>query len=135
MIRRKPLAPGTKRMRSGRSTGAPTKAEAARIVAAKEGPCMACEVYARRNGQYRRCDAHGCDYHHMKSGNVRRGHLFGVGLCAWHHRMVPSEGYRVTEMRAYFGPSLMDGSRLFRETYGDDNFLISLQNEILNVQD
>ena len=34
-------------------------------------------------------------------------------------------------MRAHFGPSLMDGSRLFHDTYGSDDELIALQTDIL----
>jgi hypothetical protein len=34
-------------------------------------------------------------------------------------------------MREHFGPSLMDGSRLFHATYGSDDELIALQSEIL----
>jgi hypothetical protein len=107
------------------STGKPTKEEAARIVAAKEGPCMACEVWFGLHGA--RCDYEGCDYNHCKSGNIRRGHLFGYALCAHHHRAVPIDGVKPSVMRVMYGPSMMDGSRLFHETYGDDFTLIAMQ--------
>lgn len=115
-------------MKRGRSTGKPTKAEAARIVAAKEGPCMAC--YLRFDGDPDRM-IHGCDYHHTKSGNIRRGHEQGFALCVWHHRGLPISG-SVTATRQAYGPSLMDGGKLFRDTYGDDDSLIELQTQIIN---
>jgi hypothetical protein len=114
-------------MRSGRSTGKPTKAEAARIVAAKEGPCIPCLVWSRM-GHMPEMDVEiGGDYDHKKSGNVRRGHMKGFCNCAWHHRRVPGEGWTHAQMTAHFGPSLMDGSRLFHATYGSDDDLIALQ--------
>lgn len=111
------------------STGTPTKAEAARIVAAKEGPCMACLVRWAQgllpvDGLY-----WGCDYNHAKSGNKRRGHAYGYALCLWHHRKHPIPGKTNSEALRLYGPSMMDGSRLFHETYGSDDDLIDLQTE------
>lgn len=105
--------------------------ESAYIVQCKEGPCMACLVWAK----YGRAPLGfapwiGCDFHHFKSGNKRRGHMFGCGLCAWHHRGVPDWGCIAPEMRIHYGPSLMDGSRLFRETYGSDDELLALQKRV-----
>lgn len=114
-------------MRKGRSTGKPTKAEEARIIACKEGRCAACIQWQDITGNY--CDNDGCDYHHLLSGGRRRGHRFGVGLCAYHHRGVPIHGYRDTEMRAYFGPSLMDGSKVFREAFGTDDEMLANQDK------
>lgn len=119
-------------MKRGRSTGAPTQAEAARIVACKEGPCIACKVrHEAGHSPNGWSPLYGCDYHHMKSGNIRRGHMEGIGLCAWHHRGVPDFDFTAPEMRRLAGPSLMDGSRLFRDTYGSDDELLAIQNRIL----
>jgi len=72
MIRTKPLKSGTKRMRQGRSTGKPTKAEEARIVASKEGPCMACEVWHEKgNAPHGWSPIYGCDYNHCTSEKIR----------------------------------------------------------------
>lgn len=117
-------------MKRGRSTGTPTKEEVARIVACKEGRCVACWIQEQRG--LNACDGGGCDYHHMKSGNIRRGHMYGIGLCVWHHRGHPSEGYRDTEMRAYFGVSLMDGSRAFHQAYGTDDELLGIQDYLID---
>lgn len=121
-------------MKRGRSTGKPTKREAERIVACKEGYCVACYIVAERN-DYMVSWAGGCDYHHLKSGNVRRGHRFGIGLCPYHHRRIPFDGYTIEQTREFVGPSLMDGSRLFHETYGSDDELLALQDEIIGWKD
>ena len=71
---------------------------------------------------------YGCDYHHLISGSRRRGHLFGIGLCPWHHRAVPNWGCIAPEMRKHYGPSLMDGSRTFHMAYGSDDELLGAQN-------
>lgn len=113
-------------MRKGRSTGKPTKEEAEWIVAVKEGPCLAC---LRKLG----IRVLGCDAHHLLSGGRRRGHMDTIGLCAWHHR-----GYSgdepVAYVRDYYGPSLMDGSKLFRDAYGTDDELLALQKRLLGEE-
>ena len=122
-------------MKRGLSTGKPTKAEAARIVAVKEGPCIACSTLVER-GLLAAWKAQGpCDYHHLKSGNVRRGHEFGIALCGWHHRGLVDFGCTHAEMRDHYGPSLMDGSRLFHETFGSDDELLARQNKILGIEE
>lgn len=112
-------------MRRGRSTGAPTKAEAARIVSVKEGPCLACWNFETAPITY------GCDAHHLLSGGRRIGHMAIVGLCPWHHRGYVPAGCTAPEMREVYGPSLMDGSKLFRDAYGTDAELLELQNKLL----
>lgn len=116
-------------MKRGRSTGAPTKEEAARIVAVKEGPCMACQVL-RESGRGA-CDVEGCDYHHLKSGNIRRGHMYGVGLCGWHHRRIPFNMASHKQMISLYGPSLLDGGKAFAEAFGSDEELLDRQNQLL----
>lgn len=113
------------------STGKPTKREAEYITRCKEGPCVACYKESRLDELH----IDWCDFHHMKSGNRRRGHMYGVGLCLWHHRGHPRDGWTSGMMREYFGPSLMDGSRLFHLTYGSDDDLIALQRELIGWED
>lgn len=117
-------------MKRGRSTGKPTKSEVARIVAAKEGPCMACVV--RFGSPEASWVVWGCDYHHTKSGNIRRGHAAGFALCPWHHRQVPPDGWTTTQCRGWYGVSLMDGGKLFRDAYGNDDSLIELQTQTID---
>lgn len=113
-------------MKRGRSTGKPTKEEAARIVAVKEGPCLACLI---RNGE----EILGCDAHHLLSGGRRIGHMATIGLCAWHHRGVPDEATPASLMRQELGPSLMDGSLRFMQEYGPNHILLEKQNRLLET--
>lgn len=124
-------------MKRGRSTGKPTQAEADRIVRCKSGPCVACELWAQHpdcpqgfRGAYID-DNGGGDYHHLLSGGRRRGHMFGVCLCPWHHRAVLDWGMTHEEMRDLYGPSLAEGSKRFHETFGNDQALLDKQAEIL----
>lgn len=105
----------------------PTAAEAARIEASKVGPCMACLSLVAQDLLGPRLVVYGCDYNHAKSGNKRRGHALGYALCVWHHRRHPMPGKTFAETRDIYGPSLMDGSRTFHETYGTDDELIDQQ--------
>lgn len=109
----------------------PTKAESNRMRDAKEAVCIPCLVWARAGNMPIEHVATQSQYDHKKSGNKRRGHMFGFASCLWHHQGRVSEGWTHAQLRAYFGPSLMDGSRLFSQTYGSDDELISLQNEVL----
>lgn len=109
----------------------PTPAEAARIVAAKEGPCVACLVRFDNKEMAWRYIESGCDYNHAKSGNIRRGHAYGFALCIWHHRGHPMQNLSIEGTRKVYGPSLMDGSALFHRTYGSDDDLIELQTKEL----
>lgn len=112
-------------MKRGRSTTTPTSEESAWLVAVKEGPCLACLMWSGS-------DVGGCDAHHLLSGGIRIGHLATIGLCAWHHRAVPGDR-SVAWMRKHWGPSLMDGSKLFRAAYGTDAELLALQKQVLGV--
>lgn len=119
-------------MKRGRSTGKPTKAEAERIEAAKSGPCIPCVVWQESPAApFAFVATIGGDYHHLLSGGRRIGHEAGICACPWHHRAVPDWGCTPKEMRDWYGPSLMDGSKVFRDAYGTDAELLQLQNDIL----
>lgn len=108
-----------------------TPTEAARVVEAKTTACIPCLVWARMGRMPMAHVATCCGYDHSKSGNIRRGHDKGFGSCNWHHQALVDDGWTHAAMREHFGPSLMDGSRLFHDTYGSDDELIALQDEIL----
>lgn len=131
LTRKTPLRRSTKRMKQGRSTGRPTKAEATRIVEAKFGRCIPCLAWALAGNMPIWHVMVGGDYDHKKSGNIRRGHAFGFCACKWHHVRHPGEGWTHERMRKHFGPSLLDGSHLFREAYGTNDELIGLQTKEL----
>lgn len=94
---------------------------------------MACEIL-RQYGKDG-CDAGGCDYQHMKSGNIRMGHMHGYALCGWHHRRIPYEGVPPAYMLKMYGPSLMDGGKAFARAYGSEQQLWERQNKLLGDGD
>jgi len=100
------------------------------MLLAKAGPCMACLSLVTQQLLEPGLVVYGCDYNHTKSGNIRRGHAFGFALCTWHHRRHPLGGNSFATMREVYGPSLMDGSRVFHETYGTDDELIEQQTAV-----
>lgn len=108
-----------------------TAAESARVELAKFTVCIPCLVWATAGHMPAEDCATCCQYDHSKSGNIRRGHDKGFASCIWHHQGRVSDGWTHKAMREHFGPSLMDGSRLFRDTYGTDDELIEIQNLVL----
>jgi hypothetical protein len=73
-----------------------------------------------------------CEAHHLLSGGRRRGHLFTVGLCRWHHQAVPPrEGMSEASAMAMYGPSVATGSKPFHLMYGSDDKLLEFQNALL----
>lgn len=72
-----------------------------------------------------------CDVSHAKSGNRRRGHLFTMLECPWHHRGVPPAGATIQQARERLGPSRALEPRAYRERFGDDEHLIGLTNQAL----
>ena len=78
--------------------------------------------------------SHYVEVHHLLSGNKRRGHLYTVGLCQWHHRGVLYDGIRKQDMITKYGFSLADGSKPFRRMFGSDDYLLWLQNEMLDAE-
>ena len=110
------------------STGTPTKAEKARMDKMKElGACVACYQTGLPHKQY-------IEIHHLLSGNKRRGHMFTVSLCAWHHRGV-TDGVTSKVMETMFGPSLAKGSKPFHFWFGTDEELLQAQNRLLSHGD
>lgn len=103
-----------------------TKEEIARFDAIKHGPCLAC--------LQRGIDLSGqglVEVHHLLSGGRRIGHMATIGLCVWSHRGQIFWGQSHAEMREQYGPSLMDGSKLFRDAFGTDAELLNMQNQLL----
>lgn len=107
------------------STGKPTKAEAKRMDAIKNGPCVCCH----KIGLNSYCP----EVHHLLSGNRRRGHMFTVGLCSYHHRATldgyPRDSKALVER---LGPSLAGGSKPFHAAFfGTDDAMLEYQNRLL----
>lgn len=113
----------------------PTRKEVERIVACKEGPCVACVVREQKGEMYASDVQWWGEYHHLLSGGRRRGHRFGVNLCQFHHRRVPMGSKTVPQTRMILGPSLMDGSKTFHAAYGSDEELLAMQDKIIGWQE
>lgn len=128
--RKTPLRPGGKRLRQGRSTGSPTKAQRKRLQDVTHRECLACTL--NRGWSLETAYREGCDAHHLLSGGRRRGHSETVGLCPWHHRGVrPSECPSDAVARDLYGPSMALESKTFHATYGSDDDLLAMQNRML----
>ncbi len=114
-------------MKHGRSTGTPTKAQEARFSAIYEIGCIAC--YALRIGYMP------CQVHHLtvggKHGQKRRSHDYTIGLCPWHHVGEPMAGLSHSQCADRFGPSYAREPRRFRQEIGSDDYLLDLQNTLI----
>lgn len=106
------------------STGAPTKAQAARFVAIKlDTGCVCCRIKGLGYVQP--------DIHHLTLR--KRCHDETIGLCPWHHRGY-TEGRSVAAFEDMFGPSLAQGSKPFHAAFGSDEQLLAYQNELLSTR-
>lgn len=94
---------------------------------------MPCTAWAECGNMPEDNIAQGGDYDHAKSGNIRRGHRFGYCSCDWHHRGIVPTGRTHAWMRAHFGPSKMDGGKLYAAAYGSEDELIARQDAALDV--
>lgn len=101
---------------------APTKEERQRMATIKRRGCIACLLTHFR---YRPSEVH-----HVVEGRKRLGHLYTVGLCAWHHRAIADDGMDFDQMREIFGPSLADEPGRFRNQYGAEKALIAMQDVV-----
>jgi hypothetical protein len=76
-----------------------------------------------------------CEIHHLTRGGhhgmPRLGHDHTIGLCAWHHRGEPEGSTRARKLRAWLGPSYFHEAVDFREVFGDDEFLLEAQNQLV----
>ena len=109
-------------MKRGHSTGKPTKAEAARMDAVKQGPCVCCHQRGIRHGCRRFTT---CSRVAAASGIWRRS-AFVRGITD----AVIQFGATGAEMREHYGPSLNEGSKPFHLEFGSDAVLLGYQNEL-----
>lgn len=124
--RRKPLRPGTKRMKQRhRAIGAPSAEEQAQQDAQRAKGCAMCHLL-HALGLAKRCPSW-VRIHHRTTGDLHGNPQLGqdktVALCDWHHQGVLLEGYTVLGMLLAFGPSLHHHKRAFltvlRDHLGD----------------
>ncbi len=122
------------------STKKPNKAEAARMDKMKEmGVCLACRKVGVSNPfiGYDMDSGRGgslIEIHHLLSGNKRRGHMFTISLCPWHHRgkMPPLSVPETLAWLTAASVPLSHGSKPFHAMFGSDDDLLAEQNELLN---
>ncbi|MEA9605730.1 Ref family recombination enhancement nuclease [Xanthomonas campestris pv. plantaginis] len=114
-------------MRRGRSTGNPTSAQRARFGAICDIGCIVARSLHLGHVP--------CEIHHLtvggKHGAPRRGHDETVGLNSWSHRGEPFGGLSAERCEALFGPSYARQPRRFRQEIGNDDYLLDLQNTLI----
>ena len=114
-------------MRRGRSTTTPTRAQQQRMDAIREIGCIVAHSLGLGHVP--------CEVHHLtiggKHGAKRRGHDFTVGLNPWSHRGEPFGGMSADTCERLFGPSYAKQPRRFRQEIGSDDYLLDLQNTLI----
>ena len=107
-----------------------TDAEDDRFAKLKQMRCIACTICVETS-HFMPTARSVPDIHHLLSGNRRRGHMYTVPLCRWHHVGDPSNGLSATTMSAIHGPALARQSRLFHQHFGTDTELLARTNSLL----
>lgn len=102
------------------SLGSPTKEEEKRFQIAQETGCVACLQLGILGNPG--------DAHHLLEGGRRVSHSYTVILCPYHHRSIPPGNLNDKQAYERFGPSLAKRPREFKERFGDNVFLLELQN-------
>ncbi len=112
----------------GSPLGEPGIAQRLRWDRIRDVGCLACRL------RYPRMGSVPCEIHHLtvggRHGAPRLGHEHTIGLCTWHHRG-ESDHPDKTRLRRWIGPSYAREPSAFREEFGDDDFLLMAQNELL----
>ncbi len=114
-------------MKRGRSTSKPTIEQQQRMDAIKEIGCVIAQALGLGFVP--------CEVHHLtvggKHGQKRRGHDFTIGLNPWSHRGEPFGGMSAARCEELFGPSYARQPRKFRQEIGSDDYLLDLQNTLI----
>lgn len=112
----------------GSPLGEMTAAQHLRADAIRDVGCLACRL------RFPDKEPVLAELHHLtiggRHGQKRRGHDYIIGLCTWHHRG-ESDKPNKARMRKWLGPSYAREPAAFRETFGDDDFLLDAQNQLL----
>ena len=114
LVRKTPLKPGTKRLKSRhRACGPPTAAQQAHQDLQRAHGCAMCLLLG-----YARSACGVVRVHHRTTGDLHGNKQLGqddtVGLGDWHHQGTLMESYPSVElMRDHFGPSLKEHKKAF----------------------
>lgn len=115
-------------MKQGRSTTTPTLEERRWFDAITSCGCIFCVHLGYEHDP----DGYRVQQHHHLSGGIRMGHLFSVGACVWHHQgRILIHGWTLAMHRVKLGPSLAEGSGPFEAYFGDQDWQMQKQLEIL----
>jgi len=110
-----------------RAIGSATAAQRRRHDAIAELGCVACWMDGRGRMP--------AEVHHLtlggRHGAPQLGHDRVVGLCTYHHRGYPPEGYTNTRALEVFGPSFALKPNAFRDHYGRQEVLEEFQEALL----
>jgi hypothetical protein len=127
------IQPSGKRMRQSRSTGTPTKVQAARFEAMRALGCIACRMNAGHGLPTATFGSNNLEIQHLLSGGRRIGHDATVCLCHYHHqgKRLPVEGDGYCAHGIVFGPSFGHEPSAFRLFYGREAEQLEYQNALL----
>lgn len=112
-----------------------TDDEWAVIEAAKTSGCVPCLIRARQGKMPRHRVFKFAGWDHCKSGNIRRGHLYGFASCNWHHQglTIDRPGWGRADFERVYGPSKHYGVVPFHKAFGTDDELIAYQRAHLGL--
>ena len=105
------------------SKKAPTAAEAERMDKLSQAGCVVCRL---SYGAYVPAEIQ-----HLTSGGRRKGHMFTIPLCPWHHRGVCNNGLTPEYMTSIMGPSFAHSRKDFEKTFGSEEYLLEETNKWL----
>ncbi len=125
---------GTERMKRGKSTGKPTKAEQERMNKLKRMRCICCRMNDEGAWAYLSTGLT-VEIHHLVDMGTRAlsgGHMATLNLCSWHH---DGRGFNGPQhnLSNIYGPWLKQRER-FRTVYGTERELLAKVNEMLYGQ-
>jgi len=104
------------------STPSPNQADKKRFELLHEIGCVACSMWGFFSP---------CQIHHLLSGGIRRGHLYTIPLCPYHHVGQVDHGRNIRHMATLLGPSLALESKRFHLVFGSDDELLAKANEAI----
>lgn len=127
LVRKKPLLPGTKRMKQRRrAIGNPTQAQQAHQDLQRAHGCAFCHLlgFSFRGLQNGMSPCGPTRVHHRTTGDLHGNKQLSqddtVALGDWHHQAVLMERYpSVDQMRDRYGPSLQEHKKAFLEVIAD----------------
>lgn len=122
--------------RTAHSTTPPSPVDQERFTAMRRIGCIACFINRQIGLASAALTNRNLEIHHQLSGGRRIGHHATVCLCHYHHqgKRLPYVEYGYSVQSQTFGPSLGREPRRFREVYGDDVRMLTMQNTLLARQ-